>query len=239
MRVHYLQHVHFEGLGSMESDIRAKGYRLSSTMLFKDRLLPDLRDIDCLIVLGGPMGARDEADYPWLVREKLFIRQAIDSGKAVLGICLGAQLIADVMGAEVYRNKYREIGWFDIRRSSGLDNTFLDGTIPLKMKVFHWHGDTFDIPEGAEPIAESDACENQGFIFRDHVLALQFHLETTVESATALIQNCRHELDGSLYVQSEKEILSNKVWFSDINLAMSSLLDVFLKKWQAGDCQNL
>ena len=184
-----------------------------------------MMDIDWLIVMGGPMGIYDEENYPWLCAEKRFIKEAIDSEKIVLGICLGAQLIADVLGAKVYRNEHREIGWYKINRRPETDNTILSKAIPEQIEVFHWHGDTFDIPDDATALAESEACKNQGFILHDRVVAFQFHLETTLESATALIQNCRNDLDGSQYVQSEEEMLSNTQRFSTINQVMFSVLN--------------
>ncbi len=226
MNIHYLQHVPFEGLGSMERVLTERGHQLSFTQLYKDKQLPSIMDIDFLIVMGGPMGIYDESDYPWLAREKRFIKQTIEAGKKVMGVCLGAQLIADALGARVYKNDYREIGWFEILRSSEIDNTALKNVLPSKAEVFHWHGDTFDLPENAIPVAESEACKNQGFIFENRVLAFQFHLETTPRSAQLLIENCGDELDGSRYVQSADEILSNNNRFLTINQIMSSVLHV-------------
>ncbi len=171
------------------------------------------------------MGIYDEEQYPWLSEEKLFIKDAIDSGKIVLGICLGAQLIADVLGAMVYKNTHWEIGWFTINHLPEIHHTILSDAIPEKTKVYHWHGDTFDIPEGAKSLVESEACKNQGFILDDRVVGLQFHLETTLESATALIENCGDELDDSHYVQSEEAMLSDPQRFLDINRIISSVLD--------------
>ena len=162
MRVHYLQHVPFEGIGSIKNFLIEKGHELTCTKLYEKEKLPPAQNFDWLIVMGGPMGVYDEQIYPWLKLEKKFIKEAISSGKTVLGICLGAQLIADTLGARVYQNKYREIGWFDIIRSKEAENTLLAKALPQKAKVFHWHGDTFDIPNGAIPLARSEACQNQG-----------------------------------------------------------------------------
>ncbi|MEE9351633.1 MAG: type 1 glutamine amidotransferase [Thiotrichaceae bacterium] len=225
MRIHHLQHVPFEGLSSMEPVLKAKGHQLTSTHLYDNQALPSIDDIDWLIVMGGPMGIYDEAIYPWLDAEKKFIKQAIDSGKKVLGICLGAQMIADVLGAKVYKGKHKEIGWFDIMCSRGVKDTLLSSVIPEKTTVFHWHGDTFDIPEGAVALAASEACKNQGFIYDDRVIAFQFHLETTLESATALIENCGNELDGSKYVQTADEMLADVQRFTSINEVMVGVLE--------------
>lgn len=171
------------------------------------------------------MGVYDDEDYPWLKAEKRFIRSAIDAGKKVLGICLGAQLLADALGAKVTRNHHREIGWFPIVRHEDVESTQFKEILPAQALVFQWHGDTFAIPDGALPLASSMACLNQGFIFNDRIVALQFHLETTLESATLLIENGRHELDGSPFVQSESKMLENPKRFATINRLMVSVLN--------------
>ena len=230
MRIHYLQHVPFEGLGSIEPSLAEKGSILSSTRLYADPAFPETQSFDGLIVMGGPMGIYDEDGYPWLTDEKSFIGEAIESGKWVLGICLGAQLIANVLGAKVYKNRYKEIGWFDIAITPEMGSTILHGSIPSPLKVFHWHGDTFDLPTGAVNIASSEACRHQGFILDNRILALQFHLETTPESARALIKNSRDELDNSKYVQSEKEMLARPARFEHINKVMKKVLERLMEK---------
>ena len=230
MRVHSLQHVPFENLGSIEPVLKEKGHQLSATHLYTDQPLPLLHDIDWLIVMGGPMGIYQEDIYPWLRLEKRFIKEAIQSGKTVLGICLGAQLIADALGSRVYKNRHREIGWFNISRLAQASNTILSEAIPEQAEVFHWHGDTFDIPQGAVALASSEACENQGFIMDDRIVALQFHLETTPESASLLVENCGDELDASAYVQSENDLLANSQRFSSINQIMLSVLEAVESK---------
>ncbi len=226
MRVHYLQHVPFEDLGSMAPTLDSRGHQVTSTQLYEGKPLPAPTDPDWLVVMGGPMGIDDEDRYPWLAEEKRFIRQVIDAGKLVLGICLGAQLIADALGAKVSKNPHREIGWFDITRLPSASGTILGNVLPVQAEVFHWHGDTFDIPDGAVPLAESEACRNQGFVFDNRVVAFQFHLETTEHSARLLIDNCRNELDGSRYVQSESEILADSERFIRTNQIMTSVISV-------------
>ncbi|CAA6816097.1 MAG: Glutamine amidotransferase class-I (EC, partial [uncultured Thiotrichaceae bacterium] len=216
MKVHYLQHVPFENPGNILPYLHDKGTQIHASHLYNANDLPDVNDFDLLIVMGGPMGIYEDAEYPWLAPEKALIKAAIDAGKKVLGICLGAQLIADVMGATVTKNVHREIGWFDITPSSELSSTILADTFPQLVNVFHWHSDTFTIPDGAIPVASSDACKNQGFIYENRVIALQFHLEITQEGASSIINNCRDELDGSIFVQNEGEILANSQNFETI-----------------------
>jgi len=116
MRIHYLQHISFEGLGSMENFFVAKGSQLSRTCMYADQSLPSIHEIDALIIMGGPMGVYDEAQYPWLVLEKEFIESVVQRKIPVFGVCLGAQLIASVLGASVQKNHQEEIGWFPVER---------------------------------------------------------------------------------------------------------------------------
>ena len=225
MRLHYFQHVPFEGLGSIDPWARGMGYEITSTRLFAKDKFPDIDDLDWLVIMGGPMGIYDEDKYPWLLSEKNYIEKAVVQEKIVLGICLGAQLIADVLGAKIYPNKYKEIGWFPVQKAREIPQIRFVDFLPAQIDAFHWHGDTFDIPEGAIHIAKSKACENQGFIYDDHVVALQFHLETTEQSAKGLIDNCQDDIKEGPFIQSSVEILSDKKRFVRINLLMSKLLN--------------
>jgi GMP synthase-like glutamine amidotransferase len=223
MRAHYLEHVPFEGLGSIALWLEAAGYGITSTRFYEAAELPDLAMIDLLVVMGGPMSVNDEDAFPWLVPEKRFIRQAIDSGKPVLGVCLGAQLIASAMGAKVYQNTVKEIGWFPVQGVSSVHGSFF--RFPSSTKVFHWHGETFDLPSGSTLLARSEGCENQAFQIGPKVIGLQFHLETTPESARAIVSNCRAELVPSLYIQTEEEILSAPLaHYQSINQLMGNIL---------------
>ena len=206
LRAHWFQHVPFEGLGQIEPWLRRAGFEISCTHFFESPHLPDPAAVDFLVVMGGPMSVNDEAIYPWLADEKEFIRRFLATGKPLLGICLGAQLIANALGARVYANREKEIGWFPIE---GLPPPEHSRTFrfPAKADVFHWHGETFDLPPGAIHLARSQACENQAFQI-GAAIGLQFHLEITLESARALIENARSELGPAAFVQSETEILA-------------------------------
>lgn len=225
MKIHHLQHVSFEGPGTMESYFLHRGHQLSSTHLYIGQPLPSIDEFDWLIVMGGPMGVYDEIEFPWMNEEKSLIQKSIESGKVILGICLGAQLIADILGAKVFKNEYREIGWFPIERKIDSNNSIMADVFPKTLDVFHWHGDTFDIPRGAHLLASSEACMNQGFIIEDRIVGLQFHLETTPTSAALLIENCRNELDRSKFVQDENEILAKDKKFLRINERMRLVLE--------------
>ena len=170
------------------------------------------------------MGVHDEERYPWLAAEKQFISDAIDQGKRVLGICLGAQLLAQLLGAPVTRNRWLEIGWFPIEKRPEAAASAIGRGLPERLTAFHWHGDTFGIPDGAIPLYRSQACENQGFIFEERVVGLQFHLETTPASAAALVRNAADELISAPFVQSAREILGDSHDYAALNQAMASLL---------------
>jgi GMP synthase-like glutamine amidotransferase len=183
--------------------LKARGAEVNYTRFFENSFLPDPKDLDLVIVVGGPMSANEESKFPWLRPEKHFIREAIGHGVSVLGVCLGAQLIASALGSRVYRNRVKEIGWFPIEGTPAPATAF---RFPPQCTAFHWHGETFDIPAGAVRLARSEACENQAFQFKENVIGLQFHLETTRQSARALVEHCSHELAPGPFIQSAPQL---------------------------------
>ncbi len=221
--IHVLQHVPFEGLGSIESWISRRKAAISYTRFFASPTLPDLDGLELIIALGGPMSVNDEAALPWLVDEKRFLREAIRSGVPVLGICLGAQLIASALGARVRPGPAKEIGWFDIEGSASPGDCF---RFPERTTVFHWHGESFELPPGAVRLARSAACGDQAFQIGRNVIGLQFHLESTPESVDAIISNCRDDLVGGKYVQSEGALRgAPPTAYAAINRLMDDVLD--------------
>jgi len=222
-RVHWIQHVPFEGLGSIETWLSARGARVGASRMYERPVFPRIRDVDLLIIMGGPMSVNDEAAFPWLREEKRFVAGALDAGIAVLGVCLGAQLIASALGAAVYRNEHAEIGWFPIERARESSGMVADA-LPQRMDAFHWHGETFDLPAGARLIARSEGCRNQAFVIGDAVAAFQFHLETTPASARALVDSCRGDLVPGRYIQAEGQILAPGDRFQRINAVMDVVL---------------
>lgn len=226
MRIHSLQHVPFEDIGSMASDFRTRGYSLSSTHWYRGDAAPDVGSFDALIVMGGPMGIYDEAIYPWLADEKILIKETIAAGKTVLGICLGAQLIADVLGGKVTRNPHKEIGWLPININPAAAAHPIAQIFARYPEVFHWHGDTFALPPGAVHLASSEGCANQAYVVQDQIYGFQFHLETTRASAQALIEHCTGDIDGSRYTQSAQAILADSEKFARINRAMSEVIEL-------------
>lgn len=207
LRAHCFQHVPFESLGSfVERWFVTQDYRLTYTRFHESADLPDLGAIDFLLILGGPMSVNEEERFPWLIAEKQFVRAAIQSGIPVLGICLGAQMIASAMGARVFPNPEKEMGWFPIYAVGHSAPSLFP--FPARQMAFHWHSETFDLPPAAVRLARSEGCENQVFQLGDSVVGLQCHLEATPRTVRALLLHTDPPLVSSRYVQSAKEILS-------------------------------
>ncbi|MBI4978561.1 MAG: type 1 glutamine amidotransferase [Spirochaetes bacterium] len=206
MRLHYLQHVPFEGLGAIEPWALKNGFTITKTSFFADEPLPPVDAIDWLVIMGGPMNIYEHGEYPWLVREKEFIGRAITAGKKTLGVCLGAQLIADVLGGRVTRNAHKEIGFFSVTLTDAGKKSPLFGALPASFNAFHWHGDTFSIPPGAIHTASSEACVNQAFTFGRNVIGLQFHIEYRPEDIDAMYGLCADELiPGGTYIRNKAD----------------------------------
>lgn len=229
MRLHYFQHEPFEGLGLIEEWAISKGFAISSTHFYKGESLPDLEEIDWLVIMGGSMSVNDEEKLPWLVTEKAFVKKAIESGKVVFGICLGAQMIANVLGSKVYPNVSKEIGWFPILWNPEAMSDAKFKHIPPILNVLHWHGETFDLPNEAMLLAESKACVNQAFLYREKVVGLQFHLEFNDRSTDEMLHYCSHELKEELYVQSAEKIISQKHFIPVAKKALFGILDALAK----------
>jgi len=220
MRAHYLQHVPFEGLGSIESWLKANEYEITGTKFYESANLPNPDEVDLLVIMGGPMSVNDEVEFPWLTEEKQFIRDMIRKEKPVLGVCLGAQLIASALGARVFNNPVKEIGWFPVQGVAANKERYFQ--FPESLDVFHWHGETFDLPRGAIHLAWSAACKRQAFQYGSSVIALQFHLETTPRTARQLIEHCRDELVPAKYVMDENSLKSAP---PQSYLAINNLMD--------------
>lgn len=224
MRAHYLQHVPFEGLGSIDAWLRTSGYEVTNTRFYEPKNLPRVEELDFLVVMGGPMSVNDENEYPWLASEKEFIRRVIESGKPTLGVCLGAQLIANAMDGKVFKNSVKEIGWYPVQAAASSHDAVFK--FPEETIVFHWHGETFSLPSKAILIAKSEQCQNQAFQIGNTVIGLQFHLETTPDSAHAIVTHCRDELIAGEYIQTEQDILSApQERYETINRLMADILD--------------
>lgn len=224
MRVRVFQHVPFEGLGAIEPWLVERGASVAWTRFFEDPRVPAPDAYDWLVVLGGPMSVNDEAALPWLRDEKRAIAAAIDAGRIVLGVCLGAQLVASALGAKVSRNREPEIGWFPVERVADPAAHPVARALPARADAFHWHGETFALPPGALHVARSEACEMQAFAVGPRVVGLQFHLETTPEAARALVRHCAEDLRPGPFVQAADTILSDAQRFERLREPLEALL---------------
>jgi GMP synthase-like glutamine amidotransferase len=224
--LHILQHVPFEGPAAIADWAAARGHEVAICHLYAGDPLPTMASGDWLVVMGGPMSVHDEADYPWLVAEKQAIAAAIAAGERVIGICLGAQLIAEVLGGVVSRNPEREIGWYAIDLDLALATTWLGELLATPLLALHWHGETFSLPQKAAPLGSTAACALQGFLWQERVVALQFHLEMSAASAAAIIDGCQDELAaGGGYVQPALELLADPRRFEESQQQLFALLD--------------
>lgn len=230
MDIHYLQHVPFEGLGAIEGLMDNLGVALTPVRLYRGELPPPATRPQAVIVLGGPMGVSDATRYPWLAAEKRFLRSVLDRDTPVLGICLGAQLIADALGAAVYRNAQPEIGWFSIQRRPEARRSRLGRVLPERLTVFHWHADTFDVPPGAIALYASEACQNQGFVLDERIVGLQFHFEMTPHAVANLVEHSASDLVEAPFVQGRKKLLHRDAPYRENEAALRTLLNGWLAR---------
>lgn len=223
MRVHWLQHADFEDLGCIAPWLAARGDTVTHTRLYAGEAPPAAAAFDALIVMGGPMNIYEYEAHPWLRAEKALIKAAVEAEKKLLGICLGAQLIADVLGGPVTRNTHTEIGWHPVRCTPAAKQTAAFRDFPETFSAFHWHGDTFALPPGAQPLMSSEACANQAFAVDERIAGIQFHLEVTAANARTWFEHERPK--PARYVQASEKILADIGRFADNNRLMLRLLE--------------
>ena len=194
-----LQHISCEPPAAYEDELRARGHDLFRVELDEGDPLPDWREFAGLIVMGGPMGAYDEAAHPWLGLEKRLIREAVEADLPVWGVCLGAQLLAASLGAEVRRGPRAEVGLLPVELTAAAADDPVFAGLPRSFTTLQWHSDTFDLPEGAKLLAASPAYRHQAFV-RGRAYGLQFHLEVPPDLASQWAE-------VPAYVQSLEAIL--------------------------------
>ncbi|MFW5488452.1 MAG: type 1 glutamine amidotransferase [Desulfovibrio sp.] len=210
MRVNVLQHVPFENEALIGEWAKERGHDLSRTLCWEGgrELRPE--DFDLLVIMGGPMSVTDADRYPFLLWEKQLIKMAVARGKKVLGICLGAQLIADALGGEVDRSSEREIGVFPVQLAPDARRASAMSGFPETFDAMHWHGDMVALPpRGAIVVASTPGCPVQGFSLGETCVGLQFHLECTPESIERLLENCADDLRPGTYVQDVETLRRN------------------------------
>ncbi|HEX9094398.1 MAG TPA: type 1 glutamine amidotransferase [Coriobacteriia bacterium] len=230
MRVHVIQHVDFEGPEAIGEWASERGHELTSGLALTQEY-PALDEVGLLVVMGGPMNVYEDGRYPWLPGEREYLARAVeaaaDGGPSVLGVCLGAQLVAVAAGGSVRRNAEREIGWFPVTLTETGRSSRVLSALPEVFMAGHWHGDTFDLPPHLASAASSPACANQAFeTAGGHVVGIQFHLEWTPAALGLLVDRCGGELDGhGRFVQSAEQLTGDPARFQSTRDLLFGLLD--------------
>lgn len=229
MKIHCIKHEPFEGLASIEDWIRFNKHELSVTYTYMNQVLPATSKFDMLIILGGTASLYTSINDPWLIDEKHFIEKCIRKNKLILGICLGSQIIAEVLGAKVYVAREKEIGWFPVRFN--LKEIEYMHFMPKQLNTFHWHSDTFKLPTGAVRIGSSYCTENQGFIYDKNIIALQFHPEVTQLNLSNLVKGYGLEIEEKgRYIQGLTEIMAKQELIEANTGYIFQLLDYFVQE---------
>ncbi len=206
-RILVVQHVESEGLGIIGALVRQEGYRTDFLRVYRNERIPRRMDgYSALIVLGGPMGVYEDEAYPFIRDEVGLIKSVLRERIPVLGICLGAQLLARAAGADVYRGKKKEIGWYDVELTGDASSDRLFTGLPERFTVFQWHGDTFDVPAGAGRLSSSKLFPNQVIRVGPSAYGIQFHLEVTEDMIKEWLIVNREELKSLKSVDPEKII---------------------------------
>jgi GMP synthase-like glutamine amidotransferase len=230
MKIQVIQHIAFENPGSIVQWAVSRGHQLEFIHIYKGDSLPKIHETEALLIIGGTMGAYEDETYHWMRPEKEFIKTVMEAGKPVLGICLGSQLLASVLGAAVFKHRHPEIGWHEVfLTSTGQQSPFFRNC-PSVFKTMHWHNDTFELPAGAEWLAWSEGTPNQAFSFGTNVLGLQFHPEFDAELIETLCTMNGDDLQPDTYVQSAEQILRKPELIQPANELMAIILDNFFGK---------
>ena len=224
MRIHLLRHGTLNDHVTIGEWAEKMGHSVSKTVLIDNENLPRMKSFNWLIILGGIMDTHEEDKYPWLVEEKKFIKDAINQKKIVLGICFGAQLIAEALGAKVYKNKYKEIGWHKVNLTEDGNKSPVFIAFPDRFPVFQWHDYIFDLPPGAVRTAENEACANQAFVYKERVIGVQFHLEFSEECIRTLVREYGDKITEGKYIQPKEEILTERRLIGEIDELKNLLL---------------
>jgi GMP synthase-like glutamine amidotransferase len=196
MNVLIIKHIEIERPGLIEYCLRQETIPYQILNLNPGVYFPKLDNLTHIVLLGGPMNVYEEDQYPFLRDEDLFVKEAIQRGRAILGICLGAQLMAKALGAKVFRAPMKEIGWYEVSLTEEGVKDPLFYSLPKKFQVFQWHEDTFEIPKAGRLIATSTSVPHQAFRYGENVYGLQFHLEVTEKMIWEWMETYEEEFKG-------------------------------------------
>ena len=225
MHIHFIQHMPFEHPATIADWAAENNHTTSYTKVFEDAAFPSIDSFDMLVIMGGVMGVYEAGKYEWMPAEKSFIKSAIEANKKVLGVCLGAQFIAEALGAKVFPHELKEIGWLTVEKVASHP---LTDKLPDSFITFHWHGDTFTLPPDSIHLFKTKGCAQQGFVYNNHVAALQFHMEVKEDLLNGMTEHERAELVSAEYVQTEEELKSlMHQHISSQKKYMYDLLDAF------------
>jgi len=227
MRLHLIEHDPFD-LSHTNITIWAdnNGYSIAHTYLCNDEALPAIEDFDWLFIMGGSPHAWEEDAYPWLLAEKKFIAESLDGGKIILGICFGAQLLAEALGGEVFVNPHKEIGWYDVTLTPEGQRSYLFQNVPEQFITFHWHADHFSLPAGCTQLAHSEATANQAYISHERPVAgIQFHPEYTLAMIKYFAQESGDEWQKGPYVAGKEKVLAQTDRIPETYGLMATILD--------------
>lgn len=226
MNIHYIMHASFEKIGIIEEWAKEQNHKLSGTHIYAGEKLPSPDTFDFLIIMGGPQSPLEIEQYPYLQDEINLITQAIQQNKFVLGFCLGAQLIAESLGAKTQRSPEKEVGMYPIELTSAGEEDPIFKHFPKQFDVMHWHNDMPGIAKEAVLLAKSAGCPQQAFRYRKRTYGLQFHMEITKACAKEMISHCANDLVPKQYVQTTDVILKSD--FDLLNKRMKKVLDLMI-----------
>ena len=230
MRLHSFQHIPFEDPAGISRWAAVQQFSMTHTHWYKGETAPPMDSFDALIIMGGPMNIYEDHLHPWLEQERQFINQAVASGKKAIGVCLGAQFLADALGGRVTQNAHKELGWFPVEFTPEFQKIDWLSPVPQELTVCHWHGDTFSIPPGATLLGSSKACLNQGFVWKKQVLGFQFHIELSAGDLARIPENFISEFPLGPWVQPVRQIISDAILYEcDCQKFLFQTLDKFFE----------
>lgn len=233
MRLHLIEH---DPIDMSRTNItkwaEAKGYQITQTYICKNEKMPAIDDVDWLMVMGGSPHAWEEDVHAWLAPEKEFIVRALDNNKPILGICFGAQLLAEALGGSVFRSENEEIGWIEVTLTEEGKNSFLFQNVPETFLTFHWHSDHFSLPPGCTKLAYSEPTANQAYICKERpIAAVQFHPEYTRDMVQQFAREWGDEWQKGPFVAGKEAVLAQTEEIPDTYWLMTTLLNNMVREF--------